>query len=119
VGHADHEYPRAWRIARTEAASGQPWITSLGHTGVPAHSILRALLPHLDGTHDRPALRARLTDALRSGAVRVPELPTHQSPPSPERLAGVVEQYLEQTLRHLERRALLESDRIQREPPAE
>jgi hypothetical protein len=57
-----------------------------------------------------------LADALQSGAVRVPELPTDQPPPSQERLAGIVEQYLDQTLRHLERRALLEPDSARRDP---
>ncbi len=116
VGHADHEHPSAWPVARAEAATNQPWITSLAHTGVPAHPILRALLPYLDGTHDRAALRARLADALQSGAVRIPELPADQPPPSQERLAGIVDQYLEQTLRHLERRALLEPDTTRSDP---
>jgi hypothetical protein len=110
VGHADQERPRAWQVARTEAASGQPWITSVGHAGAPAHPILRALLPYLDGTHDRPALRARLADALRIGVVRVPELPADQALPAQERLDAIAEQYAEQTLRHLARHALLEPD---------
>jgi SAM-dependent methyltransferase len=108
VGHAAHKQPRAWPLARREAASGQPWITSLSHVGVPAHPILLALLPHLDGAHDRTALQARLTDALRRGAVRVPELPSDQCPPSQERLNTIAEQYVERTLRYLARRALLE-----------
>jgi SAM-dependent methyltransferase len=108
VGHADHEHPTAWRVARAEAASGQPWVTTLGHAGVPAHPILRVLLPLLDGTHGRSALRARLADALQSGAVRVPELPADRPPPSRERLGAIIEQYLDQILRHLERHAVLE-----------
>jgi SAM-dependent methyltransferase len=108
VGHADHEHPTAWHVARAEAAAGQPWITTLGHVGVPAHPILRVLLPFLDGTHGRAALLACLADALQSGAVRVPELPPDQPPPSPERLGAIVELYLDQILRHLERHALLE-----------
>ena len=110
VGHANHEYPKAWHVARTEAASGQPWVTSLAHVGVPAHPILRALLPYLDGSHDRPALRARLTDAIQRGAVLVPELATDQPSLSEEEFGAVVEHYVEQTLRHLARRALLEPD---------
>jgi SAM-dependent methyltransferase len=117
VGHADDEHPKAWHVARSEAASGQPWITSLGHAGMPAHPMLRALLPYFDGTHGRAALRARLADALQSGAVQVPELPTDQPPPSQERLDAIAEQCLEQTLRHLERHALLEPDCAQNDTP--
>jgi methyltransferase-like protein len=89
VGHADHERPTAWHVVRMEAASGQPWITTLGHAGIPVHPVLRALLPHLDGAHDRPALRARLTESVQSGAVGLPDLPP-DAQPSREQLDAVV-----------------------------
>jgi hypothetical protein len=117
VGLAAHKRPRAWLVARTEAASGQPWITSLRHAGVPGHPILTVLVPHLDGTHDRSALRVRFTAALQSGAVRVPELPADKPPPPQERLNSVAEQYVERTLRYLERHALLEPDTAQGDRP--
>jgi methyltransferase-like protein len=119
VGDAGEARPRAWHVARAEAASGQPWITTLCHVGVPAHPMLRAVLPHLDGTNDRSALRARLSEAIRSGKVEVPELPLDAPPPSPERLAAIAEQYLEQTLRHLARSALLDPGVAQRQHPTE
>jgi methyltransferase-like protein len=119
VGRADHEHPTAWHLARMEASSGQPWITSLHHAGVPAHPILKILLPYLDGAHDRSALRARLTDALQRGVASVPELAADQPPLSEEGFGAVVEQYVEQTLRHLARHALLEPDRAEGDLPGD
>ncbi len=107
VGRAAEQRPRVWSVARAEAASAQPWVTTLRHGAVPANPVLRILLPHLDGTNDRGALRALLVDALRGGALRVPELPAD---PSPGRLAELAEEYVEQALHHLERNALLEAD---------
>jgi PKMT, C-terminal winged helix domain len=109
VGRADQERPRVWSVARAEAASAQPWITTLRHGAVPANPILRVLLPHLDGTNDRVVLCARLVEALMAGALRVQEFPADQALPSPDRLREVAEQYVEQVLHHLERNALLEA----------
>jgi len=111
VGNADHKQPVAWRVARMEAALGQPWITSLRHAGVPAHPMLRTLLPHLDGAHNRSALRTLLMEAIQHGVVSVPEVSVDKPPLSEEELGTVVERYVEQTLRYLARHALLEPDR--------
>lgn len=108
VGRATDERPKVWSVARTEAASGQPWITSLRHVGVPTHPVLTALMPHLDGSHDRAALRARLAAALQGGTVQVPELPADQPPPSRERLNAVADQYVDWALSHLAHHAFLE-----------
>jgi hypothetical protein len=107
VGQADQNRPAAWKLARMEAVSGQAWITSLRHTGVPALPVLRFLLPCLDGTRDHVALRAALADALRSGAVPMPEPPTGQDAVLSVSLEMVAEDYLGQTLRYLSRQALL------------
>ena len=110
VGRATDERPRVWSVARTEAASGQPWITSLRHVGMPAHPVLTALLPHLDGTNDRAALRNRLTAALEGGIVQVPELPANRPPPLQERLDIITDKYVEWALGHLARHAFLEAN---------
>jgi hypothetical protein len=94
-----------------EAALGQPWITSLRHAGVPAHPMLRTLLPHLDGAHNRSALRTLLMEAIQHGVVSVPEVSVDKPPLSEEELGNVVERYVEETLRYLARHALLEPDR--------
>jgi len=110
LGLATQTLPRAWVVARMEAVSGQPWITSLRHVGVPVYPILRVLLPYLDGTHDRSALRARLTGALQSGAVQLPEQPADNPPQPPQDSDSVVEHHVERALSYLARHALLEPD---------
>ncbi len=60
LGRAAAERPRAWPVARVEAAAKQPWITGLHHAGLPLTPELAALLPLLDGSNDKPALRAAL-----------------------------------------------------------
>lgn len=106
VGQVD-AYPRAWPVARFEAASGQPWLTSLRHVGVPAHPVLRALLPLLDGGHDRAMLQTHLTAGLREGTVPFPE-PAAGEQRSPERLDALAGRYVEWALSYLARNGFLE-----------
>jgi len=110
VGSASPPCPKVWAFARMEAASIQPWITSLNHAGVGATPILRTLLPYLDGTHDRAALRARLTEAFENGRlpVPVPETPPGQGHLDKARLNAVADEYVEESITYLARRALLE-----------
>ena len=108
TGRADDDRPKVWRFACQEAASGQPWITSLRHVGIAATPVLRALLPYLDGTKDRAGLRACLAAALRSGAVQVPELPPDQADRLPDSVDAVAGQYVDWALRYLDRHAFLE-----------
>ena len=110
TGRAADGQPKAWQVAQLEAASGQPWITSLRHVGMAAHPMLKALLPHLDGTNDRVALRAKLAAALQDGTVQVPELAADQPPPSQERIEEVADQYIEWALSYLARHAFLEAE---------
>ena len=108
AGHEHEQRPVAWKLARMEAAAGQPWLTSLRHTGVPALPVLRVLLPCLDGTRDRAALRSALIDALQSGSLPMPEPPAGQGAASLEMIADGC---LEQTLSYLRYHALLASER--------
>jgi SAM-dependent methyltransferase len=108
VGAAAGTRPAACRVARMEAQAGQPWITSLRHAGVPVNPVIRAMLPHLDGTRDRAMLRDLLSAALRDGAVKVPEL-TNGQPPSQDRIDLVAAEYVELGLAYLAQHGLLES----------
>jgi SAM-dependent methyltransferase len=104
VGQGNEQRPATWMLARLEAVSRQPWITSPRHTCVPALPVLRVLLPCLDGTRDRTALRTALVDALRSGGLPMPESPAGQEAASLETVAG---RYLGQTLGYLKDQGLL------------
>jgi methyltransferase-like protein len=112
AGHASEQRPRAWAVARREAGLDQPWMTSLRHAAVPLTPILRVLLPHIDGMHERAALCARLAAALRSGMVEVAELPRGGPPPPIEQFGLIVEHYVERVLQYLAMHGLLE-------PPAD
>jgi SAM-dependent methyltransferase len=76
VGSADAARPRAWALARLEAAAGQPLVTGQHHAPVRLTPALAQLMPLLDGTNDRaalaravaaPALDEALNFAARSG----------------------------------------------------
>ena len=108
VGSAATERPRAWALARIEAAAGQPWVTTLHHTAIPLHIVLAYLLVHLDGNHDRQMLRAKLVEALRRGEIRVPELQSDHTNAKGSQLELIAEQYVERTLSYCALHALLE-----------
>ena len=101
-------FPRAWPVARLEAAAGQPWITSLRHVGLPTHPVLKLLLPLLDGTHDRTMLQSRVAEALRNGKLPPPVPPGSGQPPSPDHLDTAAAQSVEWALAHLARHGFLE-----------
>jgi methyltransferase-like protein len=107
VGQGDEKRPAAWPFARAEAASSQPWITTLRHTGVPALPVLKLLLPYLDGTRDHAALQAVLVDALQAGAIPLPEPRADQDAAGSDSLAAIAERYLAEALGYLSHQALL------------
>ena len=102
------DFPRAWPVARLEASAGQPWITSLRHVGIPAHPVLKLLLPLLDGTHNRTMLQSRLASALRESKLPPPNPPGNGQPPSPDHPDTVAAQSLKWALAHLARHGFLE-----------
>jgi methyltransferase-like protein/trans-aconitate methyltransferase len=108
VGSAAAERPKVWSLARAEAATGQPWVTSLQHTPIALQPVAAVLLAHLDGSKDRRVLKGLLAEALRRGAVRVPELQIDQAHLESARLETVAAQYVERMVIYLAQHALLE-----------
>jgi len=108
VGRATQERPLGWLLARIEAAAEQPWATSLRHTAIPLNSVLAFLLAHLDGSHDRQMLTAKLVEALGRGEVQAPELQSQRGNITSRRAASVDDQYIERILRSCALHALLE-----------
>ncbi len=80
AGRADSTRPSVSALNRLEAASGQPWISSLHHGGVPVTKQQAALIKHLDGTlghyelaqiiDDAPQIDATLTFLERNGVLQ-------------------------------------------------
>src|SRR5262249_19156878 len=97
VGRANQERPKAWPLARAEAASGQPGITNLHHVGIPAPPLLRALVAYLDGQHNRAELVARLAAGFEEGTVKAPGIPPKGSS---RQFADLAEVHVERVLQH-------------------
>jgi methyltransferase-like protein len=63
--------PRAWQLSRLDALQGNSWTTSPAHSMVSLDPVCIALLPFLDGTHNRNALRQKLLTTVRDGRIRL------------------------------------------------
>lgn len=55
-GGAHDPTPKLWPFAAAEIAQGQPWMTTLRHTGALVPPLLSELAPHLDGQNNHAAL---------------------------------------------------------------
>lgn len=60
IGKAKDARPKAWRVARHDAETRQPWTTNLKHMPVKLDSVAAALLPLVDGKSNKDALAERL-----------------------------------------------------------
>jgi SAM-dependent methyltransferase len=56
VGRGEGGHPRAWALARLEAAARQPLVTGMHHAPVRLTAPLAQLMPYLTGENDRAAL---------------------------------------------------------------
>jgi methyltransferase-like protein len=63
--------PKAWPLSRFDGLERSNWTTSPAHNSVALDVVCTALLPFLDGTHDRDALRAKLLAAVEEGRIRL------------------------------------------------
>lgn len=91
LGLADQSRPVLWRVARADAATGQPWVTNLLHAPVLLNPLLRALGPLMDGAKTRDQLVSALEAALRSGALSETDLPRIENGGAANRLASTVD----------------------------
>ena len=93
TGRASDEYPKVTALNRLEAADGQPWLTSLHHEAVPVTPHQAIVVQLLDGTRHHAALVECVASAFRDVATKGLE----QAPA----------QFVEATLRYLERDCVL------------
>ena len=96
--------PKVWALARLEASARQPWLTSLTHEPIPASTVSAELIARLDGSLDRPALKALVVRWLREGKLGQ-SLDLSNDKESIEKAAHA---YLARALGHLAQNALLE-----------
>lgn len=69
VGSAGAAQPKAWAVARLEAAAQQPLVTGMHHVPVRLTAPLAQLMPHLTGRNDRAALARALGGDAPEAAV--------------------------------------------------
>lgn len=99
------ERPIASPLARREAALG-PYVTNQRRRVLKLDDDLaRAVLPRLDGAHDRAALREVLAGEVRAGRLGIARDGVPVSDPS--ELAGMLDALVDQTLRKMSGLALL------------
>jgi hypothetical protein len=72
VGRGEAAQPVAWPLARLDAATQQPWVTSQHHRAVRKIPALAVLLPLMDGTRSRADLLKALEGAIENGAIKAP-----------------------------------------------
>jgi hypothetical protein len=99
AGGATEARPRAWALARAEAAMGQPFVTSMRHVAVELPRVAAGVAARLDGTNDRNALAQWLARAIAVGAVQLPD--QKGPPPGGVVLVAAARSHVEETLRHL------------------
>ena len=109
TGLASDDWPCASAVARSEAAAGQPWITSLQHTPVPSKPAVALLLPYMDGRRDRGQLTRICAEALERGALRVPEQAGQGEAAGGEDFDGPGAIYVDRVIAYLARHGVLES----------
>jgi SAM-dependent methyltransferase/methyltransferase-like protein len=108
VGRAAAARPTVCKVARLQATNGQSWASSRQHRPVALHPAMCLLVPFMDGTQDRGALRHRLADALRNRQIAAEEVNDDAALANPVALEAIAATMLDQMLRHLEENALLE-----------
>src|SRR5690606_31838030 len=70
-GRAKVRKPKVGRLARLDAEKGSGWTTGPAHNVVRLDVVSLNLLPLMDGTRDREALKGALLTAVRDGRIRL------------------------------------------------
>ena len=104
TGRAQDRHPKVWPLARLEASSRQPWLTSLNHAPIPASTVDADLVVRLDGSLDHPALQALLVQWLRQGKLE----PSPDTSTDTDGIEKAAHRYLARALEQLAQNALLE-----------
>ena len=104
VGRAADAKPKAWPLARAEAAAGLPGVTSLRHVTVALSKAERAIAAQLDGARDRIELTQGVIAAIERGELAGLDAVAGRSS------AAVAAKLLDDTLQHLSDCAVLAAD---------
>jgi methyltransferase-like protein len=108
VGRSGSPKPVAWSLARVDAAASLPCTTNPRHETVNLDVVKLALLPHLDGSHDRDMLAGRLLAAVREGRISMRDNRTGQPIQDATALDRAVREHVASAIDGLAAAALLE-----------
>ncbi len=111
IGKPDAPRPIATSLARADAAANQPWTVNPRHETVNLDVVKLALLPHLDGSHDRDRLAERLQAAVREGRIFLKDNKTGLDIEEPAALDRAVREHVGVALAGLAATGLLEPGR--------
>lgn len=104
--------PRAWKLARCDAANRRPWTTNLGHRIVRLDDLTCWLLQRLDGSTDRLELAKQLIAAVQIGEISGSEVvTTNRSAP----LMTEADEVINRLVAFCAKNALLESKEPERD----
>ena len=103
LGQYDQSRPNLWKVARADAATGQPWVTNLVHAPVLLSPLLRVLAPSMDGASTGDQLVGALDAALGTGTLSETDLPRIENGGAANGLASTVDRLVA----HCARNALL------------
>jgi methyltransferase-like protein/2-polyprenyl-3-methyl-5-hydroxy-6-metoxy-1,4-benzoquinol methylase len=109
IGRAQADKPKAWPIARADAAAKRRATTNLRHEVAPLDVVSTSLLPDLDGTHDREALKERLLAAVRKGDIRLVDNKSGQPLAEGAALATAAAEHVDLAIQRLADGGLLEA----------
>lgn len=106
VGRASDEKPKAWPLARLEAAGGQAWVSSQRHAPVGVDDTMRMVLALADGNRTRRQMVDEVIAALRSGRMKVNKGNVGE-PINAEHYSAIAGGLIDRILLGMERNALL------------
>ena len=107
TGRSGSQFPHAWSLARAEAATDQPWVTSLNHTSVLLNAALKVLVRHMTGENNENQLAAALAMSVDRGEVVASEIESAKPPQSPTASTIDFGKFVERALDYCAAHALL------------
>ena len=110
TGRATATQPKAWQVARIDAAAKRRSTTNLRHEVARLDVVSTALLPALDGNHDREALQERLLKAVREGEITLIDNKSRQPLKDGAALASAAAEHVDLAIQRLADGGLLEAE---------
>ncbi len=99
------ERPDAGLLARDDAREGRTWTTNVRHETVPLNLVQRAILPLLDGAHDRAAIARSVQTMVADGQITFQR--DGETLIDAEHISAAIDDHVSSALTSFQRAALL------------